>query len=130
MITDYFLRVKEIFKTYDRIITDRSTLEKVYSDTKGFIQGELVFSDDSRLEFAEVKDTDMQPKIKYRYHYMDEVDGLVFRYDNARHYPKLSTFPHHKHTPKGVTACSEPDLDGVLSEIEIRVILRNIKLDP
>jgi hypothetical protein len=102
MISDYYLQIKSIFEKYAYIISGQSTTEKTYSDKKGFIEGDVIFYDDSRLDFAEVKDVDKQGKIKYRYHYMDENKDLVFRYDNARHYPDIETFPNHKHTIAGV----------------------------
>nr|WP_253881088.1 MULTISPECIES: DUF6516 family protein [Microcystis] len=35
--------------------------------------------------------------LDYRYHFQDEQNNLVFRYDSTPHFPNLSTFPHHKH---------------------------------
>lgn len=125
MILDYFAKVKDALKRYSHLISDVSTVEKTYSDNKGFISSDVIFSDDSQLDFAEVKDTEQDGKKKYRYHYMDENNNMVFRYDNAKHYPDLSTFPHHKHTPKGVEESEEPSLDDVLSEIEPKVVGRN-----
>ena len=125
MILDYFIKVKDTLKRYSHIISDSSTEEKTYSEAKGFISGDVVFSDDSQLDFAEVKDIGEEGKKKYRYHYMDEDNNMIFRYDNAKHYPDLPTFPHHKHTPNGVEESDEPNLDGILSEIEPKVVSRN-----
>ncbi|MDX2249158.1 MAG: DUF6516 family protein [Bacteroidia bacterium] len=122
MINDYFRKLKETINQFDSSISDQSTTEKAYSEKKGFIEGEILFTDDSRLDFAEVKDTDHESKIKYRYHYMNNENELIFRYDNAPHYPELESFPHHKHTQDGVYPCSEPEIDNVLSEIEPLVI--------
>lgn len=118
MILDYFRQVKETINSFDHIVTDTSIEEKTYSDEKGFICGEIVFIDDSQLDFAEVKEIGQESKIEYRYHYMDEAKALIFRYDNAKHYPNLSTFPHHKHTPVGVIESEAPDMETVLREIE------------
>jgi hypothetical protein len=96
----------------------------MYSLEKGFIRGELVFTDYSKLDFAEVKEARKKGKIKYRYHYMNEDQAMIFRYDNAKHYPNLSTFPHHKHTPSGVVESEAPDIEDVLIEIE-NFVLRN-----
>ncbi len=117
MISDYFLQVKSVFKEYTYMISSQSMTEKTYSDKKGFIEGAIIFYDDSQLDFAEVKDTDRQAKIKYRYHYMDKDQHLIFRYDNARHYPALANFPHHKHTAEDVEGVEEPAIHDVLSEI-------------
>jgi len=69
------------------------------------------------LDFAEVKDTDVTPKVKYRYQYMNEQQDLIFRYDNAPHHPDIETFPHHKHDMNEIKASDEPKFFDVLSEI-------------
>ncbi len=35
--------------------------------------------------------------LSYRYHFQDKQNNLIFRYDNAPHFPNLDSFPHHKH---------------------------------
>ncbi len=58
-------------------------------------------------------------KKSYSYHYQNTDEALVFRYDNAPHYPDLNTAPHHKHLgEKDVISASPPDLEEVLREIE------------
>ena len=125
MILEYFKQLKETIYLFDHIIVDCSTEEKTYSDEKGFISGEIVFADNSQLDFAEVKEMGQKSKIKYRYHYMNHSKTLIFRYDNAKHYPNLSTFPHHKHTPSGVIESEAIDIENVLKEIEAIVVKNN-----
>ena len=48
--------------------------------------------------------------VDYRYHYQDAQNQLIFRYDNTPHFPDLSSFPHHKHLPTQVIACTRPEL--------------------
>jgi len=63
--------------------------------------------------------TNKQSKGKYRYHYMNKANEMIFRYDNAKHYPGLKTFPHHKHvSSETVLENEEPDMSDVLIEIE------------
>ncbi len=33
----------------------------------------------------------------YAFHYMSADETLIFRYDNAPHFPKLLSAPYHKH---------------------------------
>ncbi|MDB9424247.1 DUF6516 family protein [Microcystis aeruginosa CS-564/01] len=47
---------------------------------------EAIIITDNYLEFLD-----------YRYHFQDEKNNLVFRYDSTPHFPNISTFPHHKH---------------------------------
>ncbi|EAZ93584.1 toxin TumE [Crocosphaera chwakensis] len=53
--------------------------------------------------------------LDYRYHFQDEENKLVFRYDSTPHFPNLSTFPHHKHLPNEVISSQKPDIIQVLT---------------
>jgi hypothetical protein len=57
-------------------------------------------------------------RVNYKFHYQDATGNLIFRYDNAPHYPQLSTFPAHKHVGKSVIEAEPPDLNDVLTEID------------
>lgn len=48
-------------------------------------------------------------QIDYRYHFQDEKNELILRYDSTPHFPDLSSFPHHKHLPDAVIAANKPD---------------------
>ncbi|RRR75069.1 MAG: hypothetical protein EI684_05565 [Candidatus Viridilinea halotolerans] len=52
----------------------------------------------------------------YSYHYQDATQQLCFRYDNARHRPRLAT-REHKHTPKEIIEGVAPTLAEVLHEV-------------
>jgi hypothetical protein len=54
--------------------------------------------------------------VDYRYHYQDAQNQLIFRYDNTPHFPDLPSFPHHKHLPSQVIACTRPKLIQVFQE--------------
>ncbi|MFM2381184.1 MAG: hypothetical protein RLZZ143_3767 [Cyanobacteriota bacterium] len=66
---------------------------------------EAIVITDNYLEFLD-----------YRYHFQDEKNNLVFRYDSTPHFPNLSTFPHHKHLPNDVISCHKPEITQVLKE--------------
>lgn len=55
-------------------------------------------------------------QIDYRYHFQDENNQVIFRYDSTPHFPDLPTFPHHKHLPDMVISTEKPDLAHVLQE--------------
>ncbi len=55
--------------------------------------------------------------LDYRYHFQDNQNNLIFRYDSTPHFPDLPTFPHHKHLPDNVIACDKPKLPEVLEEV-------------
>ena len=87
----------------------------------GFIQGELYFADDSVLHIREFVDTENGVDcLMYVYHYMDNQNNLVFRYDNTGHHKGLPNYPHHKHvgSQNNVISTNAPNLAEVLVEIE------------
>ncbi len=116
MIESYFQEIETLISSL-RIVASYSVTKKVYNEQQGFIKGVIRFVNDSTLEFAEVKDVERSPKIKYRYHYMNEKQELIFRYDNALHHAHLATFPHHKHVLSEVIESDEPNLVDVMQEI-------------
>ena len=121
MIDSYF---KEIDRTisYFKEISSYTLRKKVYNDKQGFIGGTIIFENESQLDFVEVKNVDVENKIKYRYHYMDKDKNLIFRYDNATHHKNLKTYPHHKHLKDSIAESYEMNLFDVL--LEIKEIIR------
>ena len=68
--------------------------------TDGYMRARLRFVDGSQLEFSEYvqirPDSDVEV-ITYSYHWADQQDNLIRRWDNTPHYPNLPGFPHHVH---------------------------------
>lgn len=54
----------------------------------------------------------------YRYHFQDENNMLIFRYDDTPHFPDLDTFPHHKHWYDDAVASQRPAVTAVFEEAE------------
>jgi hypothetical protein len=97
MIDDYFENLEKTVLDFKSIIKSYTIFKKAYNEKQGYIKGDIVFANNSQLCFIEVKNTEVNPKTKYRYHYMDKGKGLIFRYDNAYHHKELKPFPNHKH---------------------------------
>lgn len=55
-------------------------------------------------------------QIDYRYHFQNEKNELIFRYDSTPHFPDLPSFPQHKHLPETTIATEKPDLIQVFQE--------------
>ena len=92
----------------------------VLSPSTGFVEAFLIFQDGSKLsifEFLKVVN-DKVIREKYRYHYMDSKNNLIFRYDNAPHHKSIDTFPDHKHVRDQVLDSTGPIVKEVLKEIE------------
>jgi exosome complex RNA-binding protein Rrp42 (RNase PH superfamily) len=85
-----------------------------------FLRVNVYFIDNSLLHFRELFVGQKNPlKKTYTYHYQWEDGTIVFRYDNAPHFPHLPTAPHHKHIGENeVVAANAPNLESVLKEIE------------
>jgi len=118
MIRDYFKSVEDCVLLYQNLIKSYTINVKYFNRYKGYIKCEIVFKDDSVLSFSEVKDTEIDTKDKYSYHFMNSSNDLIFRYDNAKHHPELSTFPHHKHSQLGVSESSEMTIEEIMTDIE------------
>ncbi len=119
MISKYFINLEDFLEGYRHIIEDYLINKQKFTREKGTIDGEIFFIDGSRLDFLEVVNTNIQTKGKYRYHYMNKANEMVFRCDNAKHYPGLKTFPHHKHVSnETVLENEEPYMRDILIEIE------------
>lgn len=115
MISDYFQQM-ETKSSEMRIISEKSIEFREFDIDEGFIKGTILFIDGSMLELMEYLIGEI--RLKYRFHYMNEMGQLIFRYDNAPHH-KVSTFPDHKHIAEGVIASSPQKLPDVLNEIEM-----------
>lgn len=89
-----------------------------------YLRGSLLFLDSSVLEIAIfVIETHYALTIeKYRFHYMNPIGQMLFRYDNAPHHPEVTSHPHHKHISDNVILAGEPSLKDVLDEISAIII--------
>ncbi len=118
---------RHIERLFDTITSRRDT-EILASFIDFGVEGEVLcravvrFPDDSKLAFAEILTSaygQRPTKLRYSYHYQAADGRLIFRYDNAPHFPHLPTFPHHKHLVEDhAQAAAPPDLADVLREID------------
>jgi len=66
-------------------------------DSHHFLIVSAVLRDGSRLEIRDISFGDGTRK--YAYQWMESDGSLRRRWDQARHWPDLATFPHHVHVP-------------------------------
>ncbi len=125
--------IEKYLDEIDRVIKDDSLVffsdfQKVYtSPNTAYIKAKVRFIDNSLLNlFQHVCFKESKPIINYRYHYMDSKNNLIFRYDNAPHYPSISTFPHHKHILSGMKESRMPSIKNLITEIHQHIIRRII----
>lgn len=115
----------EYLEWVDKLLSDSPFVYEVktqHEDRKEvwFLRVKVYFIDNSLLHFRELfVGQERSFKKTYSYHYQRSDGTIVFRYDNAPHFPELPTAPHHKHIGENdVTASEPPDLQFVLKEIE------------
>ncbi len=119
MIINYFRETEQTINSVEGIVSLR--LEKrIINDSFGILKGRIIFDQGALdiLEVVRISDTGEPHKKKYKYHFRDHDDEMIFRYDNVPHHPEISTFPHHKHTKDRITGSIDPDLTEVLKEIK------------
>lgn len=120
MIEDYFRSVETLLAATSSIHSSSITYDK-RSSSIGFLRGVVYFLDGSELHIREFVNVEHGvERYMYVYHYQRPDGAMVFRYDNAPHFPALPTFPHHKHEygKADVIAASPPDLQTILTEIQ------------
>lgn len=81
-------------------ITHYTITREQFTPLNAHIRVRLIFIDKSTLEFSEFIRANSQADIDivtYSYHWMDEDNVLISRWDNAEHYPDLPAFPYHQH---------------------------------
>jgi len=118
MIDSYFIKIETTILYFHHIIKSYSIENKIINESQGVIQGNILFNNNYKLNFIEVKDIEIENKDKYSYHFMNENENLIFRYDNARHHPEINTFPHHKHLKNKIVESIELELFDILIEVE------------
>ncbi len=119
-IAGYFEHIASLL-AFSRSIQSQDIRTEKRTPTEGYLRGDVLFKDGSRLHFRELVSTDLGVQlVSYAYQYMGEDGTLIFRYDDTDHFLNLPTAPHHKHLgEKDVIASKPPDLQSVLKEIEV-----------
>ena len=107
----------EYLEWVDKLLSDSPFVYEVkthYEDREEvwFLRVNVYFIDNSLLHFRELfVGQERSFKKTYTDHYQRADGAVIFRYDNAPHFPKLSTAPHHKHVGENdVVAADAPDL--------------------
>jgi hypothetical protein len=120
VVQTYFTQIKALVDEYAAasFVLESNLNFEVRPGNQGYLTGSITFLDNSILYFKEFVDIagETTDKLTYSYHYQDTTHQLIFRYDNARHKPPL-TSPEHKHLPEEVMASPAPSLADVLIEI-------------
>jgi len=104
---DIIEKYKYIVKTYKIISWESEPLNYRF-------KAHLYFIDNSTLI---IKDYLFLDGRKYSFHWKDEHNNLIIRWDNASHWKNIDTFPHHRHEKNDVFPSKEFTLEEVLAYI-------------
>lgn len=120
-IADYFETIKDRLLIVS-FVADFKISKQVDRSKNGHFRARVTFTDNSQLEFSEFVEQNADDEIQvvtYSYHWSDENDNVIRRWDNTPHFPKLKNFPHHIHVKEDDVTSGKPiDIFGVLDEIE------------
>lgn len=117
LLASYIAKFERVVRACDRAQFDHYVVESLSPD-RVKIRARIRFTSAHFLSLNElifVEDGQIVT-LNYRYHFQDESNRLVFRYDCAPHHRSVASFPHHKHTPLGVFPSAKPDIGQVVLE--------------
>lgn len=86
----------ETIKSYLAIISDWEVIKYDVEGNSFRFLARITLKDSSTLVIKEYY-FESDSKRKYSYHWMDVDNQLISRWDNAEHWQKISTYPHHEH---------------------------------
>ena len=105
--------------TLCKFVESYEVLEYLNEEKTKLIKIKAKLSYDSTLYIRELIQPD---NCKYSYHWQNAKNEMILRWDNAPHFPSVSTFPHHLHRGNEVTSSYRVFIEEVLSEIEKHMI--------
>lgn len=110
----------EILRLLDHAIWIESYEVQDYRQWEGgfYYRIKILIEDHSTLFVREYVD---DKERAYSFHWLDQNNMMITRWDNAPHHKDIETFPHHKHTPDGIFENLEITLPDVLEEILKRI---------
>jgi hypothetical protein len=118
ILQDYFDEIDQLLRNSANIYVEEFKVSSLTSE-RANLRLKVRFAFKYLLAVSEiivVVDNQIE-YIDYRYHFQDAQHNLIFRYDSTPHFPKLPSFPHHKHLPDQVIACKKPYIAEVLQEV-------------
>ncbi len=117
ILSDYFEKIAQAIQQCNNVYVERYEAE-ILTPTRANLRIRLRFNQTHLLEINEaiVVVGNQLEFLDYRYHFQDEENRLIFRYDSTPHFPNLPSFPYHKHLPDDVIAALQPEITQVLQE--------------
>ncbi len=122
LIVSYFKEIEhEVLALENAYIENYE--EEILTSSRANLRIRIRFSNEYMLELNEaftIEERNLK-HLNYRYHFQDNKNNLIFRYDNAPHFPELELFPHHKHLPDKVFGVNKPSIIDVIQEAKFLI---------
>ncbi len=124
MIKEYLQNLRNLIaesELFLKVEIVRDAIWETDIETIAIIRFRLFLLNGDRIELTErlIQSGQSINRTKYSYHLQDALGKLILRYDNAPHFPEISTYPHHKHTQQNVES------SGEISSIEFLKLILN-----
>lgn len=119
-LSQYLEGIEESIRKLDSVNVERYE-EEVLTSLRANLRIRVRFLSGHLLEVNEaiVIEADQLKYLGYRYHFQDQQNNLIFRYDNTPHFPDLGSFPHHKHLKNKVENSEKPLVLNVIKEAKL-----------
>ena len=85
--------------TISPIVESFKVIKRRETESDGYLRVRAVIIDESLIEISmywQLAENAVR-LIGYRFHWQNEKSKLIRRWDNAKHHPKIKTFPFHMH---------------------------------
>lgn len=116
-LVTYFDEIHRAVQAIENVYVERFE-EEIFTPNRANLRIRIRFESGYLLEINEAVTVQSKRMIhlSYRYHFQDEQNTLIFRYDDTPHFPKLENFPYHKHQGNEVVASVRPSILSVFDE--------------
>lgn len=107
--------LRQIVDEYRDLVTAVDTLDLSQEEGVARMKAKLRLFDGSILQVRQIW---LKGRIEaYSYYWLRSDGAMITGWDNAPHHIEISTFPHHRHTERGIEASQETNLTEVLQFI-------------
>jgi len=120
ILSQYFEDIEDSIRKLESANVERYE-EEILTSSRANLRVRVRFLSGHLLEVNEaiVIEEDQLKHLGYRYHFQDQENNLIFRYDNTPHFPDIKSFPHHKHLKNKVEDSDEPLILNVIKEAKL-----------
>ena len=117
ILSQYLADIEDSIRRLESANVERYE-EEVLTSSRANLRIRVRFLSGHLLEVNEaiVIEADQIKHLGYRYHFQNQHNNLIFRYDNTPHFPDLKSFPHHRHLSNKVEESEMPFILSVIQE--------------